>query len=576
MRGSTSTGASAGRSGSTGLTALSARHQLLLDRAVLPLFLLWTVLLGCTAMQNFDIWWHLATGRWIVAQGFVPYTDVFTFTGWDRPWVDLHWGFQLLVLALHGLGGVPLLVLSKALCLGLTSFLLWHAAGSRQLLPAWGRALCWSLPVICLSGRSVVRPEMLSLVLLALWLWIVSRLAERPRLIWLLPVVQLVWVNCHGLFVLGLVVGGVWLTDQLARGLAAGRWGIEPVPETGPEARTILRVAVLTGLACLLNPYFEEGLLFPLVLYRKFSVDQQLYAGIGEFQRPFDFLLKYGLANVYLTAQLLLALAAAASFLPLWWHRRLSVFRLLLFAAFSLLGWKASRNTTVFATVAGFVLAANLNEILRLRRSNRPQHISETADSPGGASSTGLPVASAVCVAGLLLLTALVASGHWARWSGEKGPPSLQARPYWYAHEAAIFAGQPGMPERAFIAHEGQAAVYLFHNGPQKLVFMDGRLEVASRETFQLYNSLKQMMATGDLRWQSLLRDSEGRLPLLLFDSRFSRAEISALMQTPGWRLVFADVTAAVFVDDSLATRLGLPSVSPEPLLHPPPLMPAD
>ena len=534
--------------------------ETLSSRCLLPLLVLWAVLLGCTAMQNFDIWWHLRTGYWMLEHGTVPWSDLFTFTSWDRPWIDLHWGFQLLAVGLYAAGGVPLLVLTKAACLGLTVAVLWHASEWRSSLPGWARVACWCLPVICLSGRAVVRPEMLSLVLLALWLWILVRLDERPRLIWLLPLVQVVWVNCHGLFVLGLVTGAAWLIDRLARTAANGRWGLQPLPAAGPEVRTILRAGLLTGLACLVNPYFEAGLLFPLELYRKFSVDQQLYASIGEFQRPLDFVLRSGLGNVYLLAQLVLALSTAASFLPLWRMRRVSVFRLLLFAAFGFLGWKATRNTSVFAVVAGMVLASNLGELFALAQ----------APKPAGAGLLPNRAASGI----LVLLVLLVVSGVWARIGGEKGPLAITARPHWYGHAAARFAGQQGFPQHAFVAHEGLAAVYIFHNGPERPVFMDGRLEVASRETFRLYRQLKQMMIRGDLRWQEILRDSDGHLPLLLFDSRFSRLEISALLQTPGWTLVFADSAAAVFVEQDVARRLKLAAVSPEPLHRPPGLSP--
>src|SRR4029077_18711831 len=92
----------------------------------------------------------------------------------------------------------------------------------------------------------------------------------RPRLIWYLPLLQLLWVNCHALFVLGLVVGACYLADCVLRDFARGRCGLAP-PTDSPSARAPVWAVPLVGVACLVNPYFEEGALFPLTLYRKFT-----------------------------------------------------------------------------------------------------------------------------------------------------------------------------------------------------------------------------------------------------------------------------------------------------------------
>src|SRR5262249_22030980 len=157
--------------------------------------------------------------------------------------------------------------------------------------PAWKKAAVWILPVICISGRGYERPEMLSQLFLAIWLWMARHVEERPNLIWCLPVLQLLWVNCHALFVLGLVVGVCYLLDCVARDIAQGRWGLaQPAPN--PPARTTLWTCLLVVAACFVNPYFEEGAFFPIELFRKLSVDREFYSKfIGEFHRPVDFAL---------------------------------------------------------------------------------------------------------------------------------------------------------------------------------------------------------------------------------------------------------------------------------------------
>jgi hypothetical protein len=131
----------------------------------------------------------------------------------------------------------------------------------------------------------------------------------------------------------------------------------------------------------------------------------------------------------------------------------------------------------------------------------------------------------------------------------------------WYIHDAARFAGQPGFPARAFVASPGSAAVFIFHNGPERKVFIDGRLEVATRRTIQDYEMILGAMYRADASWQSALVSEQGELPVVVLDTRLASRAILGMLQTPGWRLVYFDRIGAVFLPEATATRLGLPAI---------------
>jgi len=530
----------------------TAQHQPqtrdLASGVVLAALLLWTFLVVCTPLWSNDIWWHLRTGQLILERGGIPRLDWFTFTSSDRAWIDLHWGFQLLVTGLHALGGVDLLVIAKAACVTAAVAIGWLATPG---LPAAARALCWILPVVCISGRAMVRPEMLTFVLLAITLYLLAR-AER-RLVWLLPVVQLVWVNCHGLFVLGLVAWGAALLDRLAREALGGRYGLAPAPST-PALRTLGIAAALSIAACFANPYFADGALFPFALFQKFGAERELYSDVGEFRRPIEYVLQYGLfRSPYLAAQVALWLVTALSFGWLARERRLALGRLALFAAFSLLAWNATRNVAIFAIASGVVLSANCAEALELR--SRRAHSS-------GARMRLRPAFDLAVTALLAAFAASVISGHWVALWGEKKAFGLGERPGYFAHDAARFAGQAGMPDRAFASHFGVASLYSFYHGPERRVFIDGRLEVASPETFRAYLKTRFLMTRRDPAWQeSFARGAGGHLPAVVLDLRYHQREIAGVLATPGWRAVYADRLAVVLIEEDLAERLELPPV---------------
>ena len=130
--------------------------------------------------------------------------------------------------------------------------------------------------------------------------------------------------------------------------------------------------------------------------------------------------------------------------------------------------------------------------------------------------------------------------------------------------------GRPGFPQRVFASNFGIASVYTYHNGPEGKVFMDGRLEVCSRDMYERFGQISRRMRIADPAWVELLRNKDGSLPAVMLDSRYSRGMIEGAIHTPGWRLVYADQAAAVFFDEGTADTLNLPAVSPDPLLYPP------
>ena len=529
------------------------------ERYLFALVLLWSFLGMCFPLFDTDFWWHLKTGEWILSGNGIPYVDLYTFTDSEKPWVDLHWGFQVLITILYHLGGVPLVTLVKSATITGAVAVAWRAGGTN--LHSWKKAAFWLLPIICIAGRGNERPEMLSQLFLAMWLWIARQTDSRPGLIWYLPLLQVVWVNCHALFVLGLVVGFCYAVDAVIRELANGRFGLE-TRTAGPDLRTVGIVGVAVAIACLINPYFEEGALFPLTLYRKFSVEKEFYCqNIGEFRPPIEFVLKYkllALRNVYLLAEIGVWLIAAVSFVWLMVTRRKwSLFRLLIFAGFSHLAWQASRNTNIFAIVSGFIACENFADARHSRSPKSALNRSTRSDVNGTKGMT-------ILIASLCLA---VVTGFWNEIAEKNKPFGLGEAPNWFIHDAARFASQPGFPQRAFVSHIGQAEVYVYHNAPQRRVFMDARLEVCTQRTFELFNQILAAMAAGDPVWQTRFQD--GELPVVILDSRVSRLAINGMMATPGWRLVFADRAAAVFLPVDRAEQLRLPFADPTPLIDP-------
>ena len=167
--------------------------------------LLLTVVLACalTPMQT-DTWWQLRAGHDMWASGRVLLTDLYSHTAYGSFWPNHEWLAEVTYYAAYRVGGLPLVTLLAAALISGGWALVWRLTqGPSRVAFAWTAS---ALIPACLWWEP--RPHAFSLLLLPASVY----LLVRNRLTWL-PLVFLVWANCHGGVLLGLVV--------LAAGLAA-------------------------------------------------------------------------------------------------------------------------------------------------------------------------------------------------------------------------------------------------------------------------------------------------------------------------------------------------------------------
>ena len=217
------------------------------------------------------------------------------------------------------------------------------------------------------------------------------------------------------------------------------------------------------------------------------------------------------------------------------------LFRMLLAVAFGYLGLQAIRNVYLFALVAGFVLAANLGEWAAELAAEFP------ARNPRSAIALG-PRAVVAGLIGVLIVATV--SGWFFRATGERRGFGLMASPLVYAHDAARFAGRPGLPDHAWVSSLRQAGVYVFHNGPERKVFIDGRLEVPTRATFETYVQLGRLLNEGRPGWHTALRRMGD--PAILLDHEKNIGAEATLLVDPEWRCVYHDAVGSVFLSRRL------------------------
>ena len=179
-----------------------------------------------------------------------------------------------------------------------------------------------------------------------------------------------------------------------------------------------------------------------------------------------------------------------------------SALRLLLFVAFSMLSLQATRNSHQFAAVVGSVTAWNFAEWASAvwRRGILLAGSGQSEKAHSGAGLFGPRVAAAAAIAAVLIW---VGSGLFYEMTGEKRTISMGEEPLFFPHKAARFAGRPEMPERFLSFHNGHAAVFEYHHGPERKVYTDPRLEVAGADLFRAYSNLEKAIRDDQQGWQA-------------------------------------------------------------------------
>ncbi|HEY6706659.1 MAG TPA: hypothetical protein VJB61_03575 [Actinomycetota bacterium] len=188
-----------------------------------------------------DLAYHLKVGQLMVAEHAVPRTDVLAWTTAGRPWLDQNWGAQLVLYGIWRLGGLPLLTVVGA-ALTVASWALVAAACRRRTADL--RLVAGAV----LAGYAVsaaafsVRPELFSLLLFAVELYLLEAARARPRVALAIPLLMPLWANLHGAFVVGI---GLLVIEVLAAAWRRDR--------SGTVRYLLVTVAGIAGL--LVNPW---------------------------------------------------------------------------------------------------------------------------------------------------------------------------------------------------------------------------------------------------------------------------------------------------------------------------------
>jgi len=285
-----------------------------------------------------DLGRHLINGQIILETHKIPKTNFFSYTYSDFPFINHHWFSEVIFYFLVKLGGFNLLLISiTAIAIVAFALVVFHSLKKANIISL---VIVSILYLLVLFERTEVRPEIFSFFFVSVFIVILYRYREKfTPLIFILPLIELLWVNIHIYFPIGIAVLGLFLIDSVI------------INRKRPLCKyTIILSSVLiaSSLLSLINPNGMNGALYPFRVFQNYGYT------IEENQNVF-FLWNYfnGKATI-----LFFFISSALLFLTLvfsWKKTRLIDWLLAIF--FTILGASAERNFPlfVFGTFPAFV-----------------------------------------------------------------------------------------------------------------------------------------------------------------------------------------------------------------------------
>ncbi|MFH1414647.1 MAG: tetratricopeptide repeat protein [Elusimicrobiota bacterium] len=485
-----------------------------------------------------DFWWHLKSGEIIYAGLGLPEKDIFSFTVPASEWINFHWLFQVIVYFIYRyFGGLTAIVVFKAVLLMAVFFLLWHT-GYREENHVI-TAGCLILSLIAIGSRILLRPELFSFLFISVYLLILWQYKyKKKNFLWLLVVVQILWVNSHALFILGIVIVSIYLAGEfVSANIKLPFIGKDEFALKGKRYMNLLYILGACVAVSFINPYSWKLMLWPFRLYAELDSSSNIFSKvIMEYRRPLD-----------------------SVTLDTWWYRvfiiftastflinikKITVTNVIIYSAFLYLSLIAARNIPLFAIAAGPLAVINLNDVITgqyLRGRIKLKEKQKKLIKLGAALF-------------LFLITVILS---WNRVTGRYYLKEGYFREFGTGYSEIFFPGnavdfmeQNNIEGNMF--NDISIGGYLAWRGyPERKVFIDGRGAVYGGDFFEYY----WKAVHSPLLWERLAARYNIDYIVLGHNNFWIEEFLKGIMADKKWVMVYYDESAVIFIRNTLKNR---------------------
>jgi hypothetical protein len=192
-----------------------------------------------------DLWGHIKFGEQTWGLGHVSKTDTFSYTAFGEQWINHEWltevAFYLLYSAFDSTG---LLAFKFILTLGIIHMMSQLYLSREKNLTTYLIHFYLLIPIM--APGFMTRPHLMTFLFLTIFMVIIQKYYEgKTRAIYGLPILMMIWVNCHGGVLAGMGLFGIITAVEIFRSMA----------KKGTHGKPLAIIYSLSWLAVMVNPY---------------------------------------------------------------------------------------------------------------------------------------------------------------------------------------------------------------------------------------------------------------------------------------------------------------------------------
>lgn len=454
-------------------------------------------------MEDFDTFWQLQSGKFILESGRFLYRDTFSITP-DAYRMEHCWLSDIIFYLHYLAGGYKLLSLLKTVIITLCGLLLYRCNVGRGGEPY----LVIPVLILCMAasiGSWAERPQLWTFLFSILYIYLLHKGREQnsKAWYWLIPL-MLVWANLHAGCIFGFVLIGLFLAGEIIR-LILNK-------NTPVKVFILACISFATFGAAFINPYGSRIPMHVLAHLNLTNLSQGQQV-IMEWLPPASEQIM--LFYVVFVVWGLIILAK--------WNEN-DPAEIIFFCAFLYMGTSQVRHSVFVPLLAGFYLPASIQHVVR-----RFLSVQQTTGP-----SYRLVTRLCTLIALVVFLTQNIVSSSWG-WG---------LSPVSYPVAATQFLIQNKLPSPIYNFYDW-GGYLMWKLYPRYQVFVDGRN--TSAETLEASNRI-------DNSWNGWLEDFKHYninaviTRTCYYDSGGPVPLVDSLAKDPDWALVYRDDIAVIFL----------------------------
>lgn len=311
-----------------------------------------------------DLFWHLATGRYIVENKVVPDKDVFGHITSGTEWIPFEWGWDVLTYGLYNIGGYNAILLFRSLAFCFI-FLLLYLLLRKFKVNSFLSIFALFVLLVAIMDRFSPRPHILTYIFFVILLYILLSYKyidkiKYKRWLYLVPLIFLLWANSH----MGVLAGGlilfVFTISETIIYLKPSSFTSSEIKALGKtELRNLWIISIASAVMLLANPH---GI--TTYVYAYSHTKMKMLESVNEWQSPFSSKMDFGfiitLYKIFIFSGILVFYYA---------FKKKDLFFALMFISFAIYSVRAIRFTVDYELIMSVFIIISIMYILSKIRS---------------------------------------------------------------------------------------------------------------------------------------------------------------------------------------------------------------